>query len=185
MALALIACSNVIITHPFFPHLASSLLSAATHGKRAIDNLGSLKPHIRPENMDDEVEAFEKTILAHADAFNTQQKKRAASFSSLASASTQRSSGSRASSVESSRRSSMHEQGFSNGFSFSKIGEEPEELSEDVQSAIDDAWEAEEDAVDMSVRILVSLAHRFSLVCVVSLIRASLCFCFHSPVSAA
>ena len=97
--------------------------------------------------MDAEVEAFEKTILAHADSY---QKKRAASFSSLASASTHRSSVSSASSVESSRRSSMHEQGFSNGFSFSKI----DNISEEVQSAIDDAWEAEEDAIDMSVRIL-------------------------------
>ena len=36
---------------------------AATHGKRAVDNLKSLKPWIRSHEMDDAVVAFETTIL--------------------------------------------------------------------------------------------------------------------------
>ncbi|KIJ54317.1 hypothetical protein M422DRAFT_153617 [Sphaerobolus stellatus SS14] len=43
---------------------------AATHGRRAVDNLAALKPHIKPEDMEAEVEAFERTILAYADAYN-------------------------------------------------------------------------------------------------------------------
>ncbi|THH30038.1 hypothetical protein EUX98_g4145 [Antrodiella citrinella] len=43
---------------------------AATHGKRAVDNLSQFKPHIKSHEMDDEVQAFEETILFYADAYN-------------------------------------------------------------------------------------------------------------------
>lgn len=43
---------------------------AATHGKRAVDNLAQFKPHIKAHEMDDEVTAFEESILFFADAFN-------------------------------------------------------------------------------------------------------------------
>ncbi|GJE88425.1 HAD-like protein [Phanerochaete sordida] len=43
---------------------------AATHGKRAVDNLAQFKPHIKAHEMDDEVEAFEQSILYFADAYN-------------------------------------------------------------------------------------------------------------------
>ncbi|KAI0345900.1 HAD-like protein [Trametopsis cervina] len=43
---------------------------AATHGKRAVDNLSQFKPHIKPHEMDDEVQAFEESILFFADAYN-------------------------------------------------------------------------------------------------------------------
>ncbi|THV03003.1 HAD-like protein [Dendrothele bispora CBS 962.96] len=43
---------------------------AATHGKRAVDNLAQFKPHIKPEDMDDEVTKFEESILYFADAYN-------------------------------------------------------------------------------------------------------------------
>ncbi|KAF9002930.1 HAD-like domain-containing protein [Cyathus striatus] len=43
---------------------------AATHGKRAIDNLAMFKPHIKEHEMDDEVTKFEETILYFADAYN-------------------------------------------------------------------------------------------------------------------
>ncbi|KAL7409599.1 HAD-like domain-containing protein [Mrakia frigida] len=124
---------------------------AATHGKRAIDNLGSYKPHIKAHEMDAEVEKFEKTILDFADSY---QKRRASSFSSSASTSSNLTSGydSSNSSVPSSRRSSMHEQGFSSRFSMSHLSKEIKE--EEVDSAFEEAWDAEEDAVDMSVRIL-------------------------------
>ncbi|EKM51549.1 uncharacterized protein PHACADRAFT_212192 [Phanerochaete carnosa HHB-10118-sp] len=43
---------------------------AATHGKRAVDNLAQFKPHIKAHEMDDEVTAFEESILFFADAYN-------------------------------------------------------------------------------------------------------------------
>jgi len=43
---------------------------AATHGKRAIDNLSQFKPHIKPDEMDSAVQAFEESILYFADAYN-------------------------------------------------------------------------------------------------------------------
>lgn len=43
---------------------------SATHGKRAVDNLAIFKPHIQAHEMDDEVQAFEETILYFADAYH-------------------------------------------------------------------------------------------------------------------
>ena len=43
---------------------------AATHGKRAVDNLAQFKPHIKAHEMDAEVQAFEESILFFADAYN-------------------------------------------------------------------------------------------------------------------
>lgn len=43
---------------------------AATHGKRAVDNLAFFKPHIKEHEMDNEVTAFEESILFFADAYN-------------------------------------------------------------------------------------------------------------------
>ena len=42
---------------------------AATHGKRAVDNLAQFKPAIRAHEMDAEVQNFEETILFFADAY--------------------------------------------------------------------------------------------------------------------
>ncbi|KAJ3975960.1 HAD-like protein [Lentinula raphanica] len=42
---------------------------AATHGKRAIDNLAQFRPDILSHEMDDEVQKFEESILFFADAF--------------------------------------------------------------------------------------------------------------------
>ncbi|TBU23755.1 HAD-like protein [Dichomitus squalens] len=42
---------------------------AATHGKRAVDNLAQFKLHIKVHEMDTEVQAFEESILFFADAF--------------------------------------------------------------------------------------------------------------------
>jgi phosphoglycolate phosphatase-like HAD superfamily hydrolase len=41
---------------------------AATHGKRAVDNLSHFKPHIKEHEMDNEVTKFEESILFFADA---------------------------------------------------------------------------------------------------------------------
>ena len=43
---------------------------AATHGKRAIDNLTQFKPFLMEHQMDPEVQAFEESILFFADAYN-------------------------------------------------------------------------------------------------------------------
>lgn len=43
---------------------------AATHGKRAVDNLAQFKPHIKSHEMDDEVTNFEESILFFADAYH-------------------------------------------------------------------------------------------------------------------
>ncbi|KAI0081518.1 HAD-like protein [Panus rudis PR-1116 ss-1] len=43
---------------------------AATHGKRAVDNLAQFKPHIKEHEMDEEVQKFEESILFFADAYN-------------------------------------------------------------------------------------------------------------------
>jgi len=44
---------------------------AATHGKRAVDNLAQFKPSILSHQMDDEVQNFEESILFFADAYTT------------------------------------------------------------------------------------------------------------------
>jgi hypothetical protein len=49
---------------------------AATHGKRAIDNLARFKPHLRSHEMEAAVEEFERSILFHADAYARQRAAR-------------------------------------------------------------------------------------------------------------
>ncbi|GAA5982603.1 hypothetical protein JCM5350_002116 [Sporobolomyces pararoseus] len=52
---------------------------AATHGRRAIDNLRDLKPKLRRltnEQMDEHVQEFEKRILKEADEFNNRVRSR-------------------------------------------------------------------------------------------------------------
>ncbi|EIW74598.1 HAD-like protein [Coniophora puteana RWD-64-598 SS2] len=44
---------------------------AATHGKRAVDNLAQFKPHIKSHEMDAAVQDFEESILFFADAYNS------------------------------------------------------------------------------------------------------------------
>lgn len=84
---------------------------AATHGKRAIDNLSQFKPSILPHQMESEVQNFEESILFFADAYSTHgpesaldsesctpaltpgssaPSSRASSFASLSSASSRR-----------------------------------------------------------------------------------------------
>jgi hypothetical protein len=46
-----------------------ALVIAATHGKRAIDNLARFKPHLRSHEMEAAVEEFERSILLYADAY--------------------------------------------------------------------------------------------------------------------
>ncbi|KAH8106689.1 HAD-like protein [Phellopilus nigrolimitatus] len=52
---------------------------AATHGKRAVDNLAFYRPEIKPHEMDAAVEAFERTILDFADSFKKREARRRSS----------------------------------------------------------------------------------------------------------
>ena len=42
---------------------------AATHGKRAVDNLAQFKPHIQAHEMDAEVQDFEESMFFFVNAF--------------------------------------------------------------------------------------------------------------------
>ncbi|KAG8686282.1 hypothetical protein FRC09_014237 [Ceratobasidium sp. 395] len=133
---------------------------AATHGKRAIDNLREFKPHIKPEHMDDEVANFERTILDFADEYS---KKTTSYQSSIASTPGSLTPASTApSSAASSRRSSLFEQDsydvkFRNQLAGCVIPEsalEDEAAVDGITEDIDAAWNAEHELVDRSVRIL-------------------------------
>ncbi|KAG8755051.1 hypothetical protein FRC12_011002 [Ceratobasidium sp. 428] len=142
---------------------------AATHGKRAIDNLRQFKPDIEPENMDDEVSKFEQTILDFADEYTTKsssyQPSAISSPPSLTPASSTPSS--RRSSIfehsaASSRRSSLLEQDsydvkFRNELAGLAIPEsvfEDEDNAKELTEEAYTAWNAEHELVDRSVRIL-------------------------------
>ncbi|KAG9104957.1 hypothetical protein FRC06_005024 [Ceratobasidium sp. 370] len=133
---------------------------AATHGKRAIDNLREFKPYIKPEYMDNEVAKFERTILDFADEYS---KKTSSYQSSVASSPASLTPASTApSSAASSHRSSLSEQelcdiGFRNQLAGCEIPESAFEdkaavdrITEDIRAA----WNAEHQVVDRSVRIL-------------------------------
>jgi len=55
---------------------------AATHGKRAIDNLAHFKPHLRAHEMEAAVEEFERSILFYADAHARRRAARSSTPSS-------------------------------------------------------------------------------------------------------
>ncbi|KAG8692024.1 hypothetical protein FRC08_010045 [Ceratobasidium sp. 394] len=133
---------------------------AATHGKRAIDNLREFKPHIKPEHIDDEVAKFERTILDFADEYS---KKTSSYQSSAASTPGLLSPASTApSSAASSRRSSLFEQescdvGSRNQLAGCVIPEsalEDEAAVDGITEDVRAAWNAEHQVVDRSVRIL-------------------------------
>ena len=56
---------------------------AATHGKRAIDNLACFKPHLRSHEMEAAVEEFERSILFYADAYARRRAARTSTPSPL------------------------------------------------------------------------------------------------------
>lgn len=56
---------------------------AATHGKRAIDNLARFKPHLCAHEMNAAVEEFERTILSYADAYAHRRAARGSTLSLL------------------------------------------------------------------------------------------------------
>jgi hypothetical protein len=145
---------------------------AATHGKRAIDNLKQFKPYLKEHHLPGEVQVFEESILAFADEYQDTQKRRSSRASSVASASSvpmsaTSSISSRAGSIVSSRRSSVYStnsgvsgaSGCDFGFGRSMFGmtpmPRPESVTyEELQEDIEGAWDLEEELVDRSVKIL-------------------------------
>ncbi|KEP55602.1 haloacid dehalogenase-like hydrolase [Rhizoctonia solani 123E] len=137
---------------------------AATHGKRAIDNLRQFKPHLKPEEIEAAVSQFEQTILDFADEYG----KKTSSYQSsiISSPATLTPSSSAPSSAPSSRRSSrtnsLFEQDaydikFRNqlaGFVIPESAIEEEAAVDGITEDIRAAWNAEHELVDRSVRIL-------------------------------
>ncbi|KAG1860154.1 hypothetical protein DFJ58DRAFT_779659 [Suillus subalutaceus] len=143
---------------------------AATHGKRAVDNLAQFKPHIKAHEMDDEVQNFENTILFFADAYNmhgpgSQPSSPVSSPSSAPS--------SRASSFVSPRRPSFASK-LNSMLTMSVVpeasvyGQGPqfensimEEDQQDIKHVLE-AWQQEATSVDRSVRILPGVKRMIS-----------------------
>ncbi|KAH8112549.1 HAD-like protein [Phellopilus nigrolimitatus] len=154
---------------------------AATHGKRAIDNLSFYRPEIKPHEMDAAVEAFERSILDFADSFKKFTERRAScsessesgsgestpalsptsAFSRSGSLSTPTSptdptTGARRPSFAT-RLSDMLASALPEDSVLSVFDESTDDKLADEKRAdadIEAAWETEADAVDHSIRIL-------------------------------
>lgn len=151
---------------------------AATHGKRAIDNLAQFKPYIEAHAMDSEVQAFEESILFFADAYTShgpgsRRNSRVGPpvYSDVTTPALSRGD-SEASSMESSRSTSFSgELGLSrpaflqrvstmllgDAFTESAIGSDEMDITEEGKETFLhalEAWQQEAAAVDRSVRIL-------------------------------
>ncbi|KAI0264144.1 HAD-like domain-containing protein [Gloeopeniophorella convolvens] len=122
---------------------------AATHGKRAIDNLTHFKPHLLAHELDAAVDEFESSILFYADAHSHARAARGSSTPSLTSGSSS-SSGSEGPSLMASAAVSSEQ----------LVSEPMVELAEELAQALsaerDGAaeWELEAASVDRAVRIL-------------------------------
>ena len=148
---------------------------AATHGKRAIDNLAQFKPDIKVHEMEAEVQAFEESILFFADAYNQHGpgSRQLSPFSSgittpALSNGTSTGSGSSGSSSSdgysgrNGRRPSSFVRRVSNrlallsseGACFEDVFMEEIDLDEGEKKDLLEAWQVEAAAVDRSVRIL-------------------------------
>ncbi|KAH8106680.1 HAD-like protein [Phellopilus nigrolimitatus] len=154
---------------------------AATHGKRAIDNLAFYRPEIKAHEMDAAVEAFEQSILDFADSFKKCAERRASvsessesgsgestpvlspasAFSRSGSLSTPSSptdptTGARRPSFAT-RLSDMLASALPEDSVLSVFDESTEDKLVDEKRAdadIEAAWETEADAVDRSIHIL-------------------------------
>lgn len=159
--------------------LDPAVVIAATHGKRAIDNLAQFKPYIEAHAMDSEVQAFEESILFFADAYTAHGRgsRRNSRVGPPVSSDTTTPALSRGdsggSSIQSSRSASFTgEQGLSRPAFLQRVSTILELGEAFPESAIDDdelglteegkekfihaleAWQEEAAAVDRSVRIL-------------------------------
>ncbi|KAL9933291.1 hypothetical protein V8E36_008009 [Tilletia maclaganii] len=134
---------------------------AATHGKRAVDNLRSLKPWIKAHEMDDAVVAFEETILQFADAKRTPSaaNSRRGSRSASQSASRRASSSAGVAGRKLSQSGGVNPFGLSQGLSKLSEAQKSEDVFEDdddanLDSKLTEAFDDEEEAFDGAIRIL-------------------------------
>ncbi|KAK0557898.1 hypothetical protein OC846_000193 [Tilletia horrida] len=132
---------------------------AATHGKRAVDNLRSLKPWIKAHEMDDAVVAFEETILAFADSLRTPSaaNSRRGSRSASQSASRRASSSAGVAGRKLSQSGGVNPFGLSQGLSKLSEAQQSEEVFEDddeLDNKLHEAFDDEEEAFDGAIRIL-------------------------------
>ncbi|KAK0525643.1 hypothetical protein OC834_005095 [Tilletia horrida] len=135
---------------------------AATHGKRAVDNLRSLKPWIKSHEMDDAVVAFEETILQFADslrtpsAANSRRNSRSASRRNSQSASRRASASAGVAGRKLSQGGGVNPFGLSQGLSKLSEAQQSEEVFEedDLDEKLHEAFDDEEEAFDGAIRIL-------------------------------
>ena len=136
---------------------------AATHGKRAIDNLAHFKPYLRAHEMEAAVEEFERSILFYADAHASRRAARSSTPSSDFDSDSRPGSGtsSEFSSVDNSSVSSLVPSAVASAEQL--VAGSPEALTDELAAALSIAnwgrsnkWELELDAaeVDRAVRIL-------------------------------
>jgi hypothetical protein len=143
---------------------------AATHGKRAIDNLAHYKPHLRAHELPAAVDEFERSILCYADAHVRARVRGAAGSSTPSLASDTGSSSGHSSTAASSSVSSLVQSAAASteqlvvisgpraeladehatALSVAEAKERPESREEESESE----WELEAAAVDCSVRVL-------------------------------
>ncbi|KAH8116114.1 HAD-like protein [Phellopilus nigrolimitatus] len=150
---------------------------AATHGKRAVDNLAHFRPEIRPHEMDAAVTAFEQSILDFADSFQKREALRRP-FPVLSQASLTSANSSRADSFSTpspndpspagtrcpsfaSRLSSTLSSTLPKDSDVPVFDESPEEkhtanesYEKRAEADVEAAWETEAEIVDRSIRIL-------------------------------
>ncbi|ORY26278.1 HAD-like domain-containing protein [Naematelia encephala] len=144
--------------------LEPEVVIAATHGRRASDNLMELVPGLRKEHVEREVEKFEKTILDFAD---TPPQSRKGSFSSSRKSSfaagTRALSGSTLGSLSpmtpiggtpDQRSSGAYRPDIALAFTSFKLGNSEVDVVTADDTPFEDEDEEEEKLLDMSVRIL-------------------------------
>jgi len=139
---------------------------AATHGKRAIDNLAHFKPHLRAHELLAAVDEFERSILFYADAHARARVRGAAGSSTPSLLSDAGSSSTAASSCV----SSLVQSAAASTEQLVVISEPTAELADELATALsltaakerpdsreeesESEWELEAAAVDRSVRVL-------------------------------
>jgi len=137
---------------------------AATHGKRAIDNLARFKPHLCPHELSAAVNDFERTILFYADAYARDRAGSGAAGSSTPSLLSD--AGSRPSSTGSSCASSPVQSAMESTEQLVVVPGARTELADELAAALSAAamqgreeksereWELEAAQVDRAVRVL-------------------------------
>lgn len=127
---------------------------AATHGKRAIDNLARFKPHLRAHELAAGVEEFERSILFYADA-HARAAARSSTHSLLSVSDDSDSTSSSARSSSSAGSSSVPSLAPSAAASTEQLvpASQGDLLAEGLVAALS-AWELEAEGVDRAVRVL-------------------------------